>query len=163
MVKIAAHAWRRAWKTSGLTGAWNPRRKATKRFRENLNMCKRWLGRQCMTHRRKNQAKNKIKLNEGKTCTKQNYPVSLACKTGVCDANWRNWDEWDGVPHPWSLYIVLMPGFLGSPIQDGGQDVSACSLIRLLCRLGGLACFSVRLVQLSNVCVRKNWRPQPTR
>ena len=31
--------------------------------------------------------------------------------------------------------IVLIPGFLGSPTQDGGRDFSACSLINLLCRL----------------------------
>ena len=37
--------------------------------------------------------------------------------------------------HTLGRSIVLIPGFLGSPIQDGGQDFSACSLIRLLCRL----------------------------
>ena len=31
--------------------------------------------------------------------------------------------------------VALIPGFLGSPIQDGGREFSACSLIRLLCRL----------------------------
>ena len=41
------------------------------------------------------------------------------------------------LPNPLnSRAVVLIPGFLGSPIQDGGRDFSACSLIRLICRLG---------------------------
>ena len=39
------------------------------------------------------------------------------------------------VPHL-DRYVVLIPGFIGSPIQDGGRDFSARSQIRLFCWLG---------------------------
>ena len=38
-------------------------------------------------------------------------------------------------PPFWFVRTEGIPGFLGSPIQDDGREFSACSLIRILCRL----------------------------
>ena len=71
----------------------------------------------------------------GKCDTKKSLTTSnVACETGVFDGN-RIHPLRCLIRHFDSCEIVLIPGFLGSPIQDGGREFSACSLIRLLCRL----------------------------
>ena len=106
-------------------------------------------------------------------------PSPIVLATILICTNSEDWDEWNGgggggggsggrerislpwpspfpqfasVSHPGWLYCTHPAGFLGSPIQDGGWDFSACSLIHRLLVLwvGNSCCWEWGWVKILN-------------